>query len=165
MSNDDKDLSPLSPNSDARHDEQNEEQPDKGRGIDAVLPAEIEELLDQLPEEAQQKIVRLVSLTTAYSHHGPLPSPADFGEYDRIRPGSADDIMQMAKNEQDIKKAILSGRIFNERLTIAVAMVGVICLVAVSFAAIWQGQPVVASITALASAALLAIRAIPRRKD
>lgn len=128
---------------------------------DPALPTELHQLLEHLPEKARQEIIQLVS----YSHHGPLPLPSDFGEYDRIRPGSADDIMGMAKEEQRIKESVLTGRIKNERLAVSVAMAGVIGLIIVSLVAIWQGQPVVASITAIASAALLAIRAIPRRKD
>ena len=153
------------PNNDDNQDKQNEGKVDKDTGDDPTLPTEFQQILDQLPEEAQKRIVQLFSLTTASSHHGPLPSPGDFGEYDRVRPGSADDIMQMAKKEQEIKETVLSGRISNERRTISVALVGVIGLMIVSLAAIWHGQPVVASITGLASAALLAIRAIPRRKD
>ena len=100
MPADDKDPSPSPPSSGAPHDEPDEAQSAKGGG-DSTLPAEIEELLDQLPEEAQQKIDRLVSLT-AYSHKGPIPSPADFAEYDRVRAGTADDIIQMSKDEQGI---------------------------------------------------------------
>ena len=107
MPADDKDPSPSPPSSGAPHDEPDEAQSAKGGG-DSTLPAEIEELLDQLPEEAQQKIDRLVSLT-AYSHKGPIPSPADFAEYDRVRAGTADDIIQMSKDEQGIKKAALLG--------------------------------------------------------
>ena len=119
-------------------------------------PAEIEELLDQIPENARQKIFQIVSLTTASSHHGPLPRPDHFKQYERVRPGSADDIMHMAKKEQIIKEDALSGRLSNDRLLIWVAMVGVIGLMIVSLAALYLGQPIVATITGLASAALLA---------
>lgn len=97
MSKDDRDHLPLPDNNDGNQDKQTDDRGDKDSNDDPALPVDdTRRFLDQLPEEEQQKLVRLASLT-ASSHQGPLPSPEAFGEYDRIRPGSADDIMQMAK--------------------------------------------------------------------
>ena len=170
MSKDDDDQSP-SPQSDNEDTDSDEGQSGDlvetvdDNNDDEALPAELEQVLGQLPEETRQKIGRIVSLTIASSHDGPLPRPRDYAAYNRIRPGSADDIMNMAIKEQEIKEAVLKGRMFNERFTISVAMVGVIGLISVAIVATFLGQLVVAGLTALASAAILAIRAMPRRKD
>ena len=73
--------------------------------------------------------------------------------------------MRMAQKEQEIKEAVLKGRVSNERFTISVAMVGVVGLIGVTLLATWLGQLYVAALTGLASAVLLAIRAIPHRKE
>ena len=129
------------------------------------LPVELQQMLDELPEPLQQRVGQLVSLTVASSHSGPLPSPKAFAAYERIRPGSADDIMRMALEEQAIKKSTLGSRLSNERLTIGVAMAGIIGLAVVSLVSLWLDQPYVAGLTGLASAVLLMVRTLPRRKD
>jgi uncharacterized membrane protein len=35
------------------------------------------------------------------AHTGPIPAPAEIGEYERILPGTADRIIRMAENEQN----------------------------------------------------------------
>ena len=128
-----------------------------------------------LPEEGEEQLGRIISLTVASSQSGPLPRPEDFGLYDSVRPGSADDIMEMAKREQGIKETVLTGRVDNERLElqtkasnekfgIAVSMVAVVGLIAVALVSAWLGQMVLSGVFGISGAALAAIRGTGRRR-
>ena len=93
-------------------------------------------------------------LTQAYS--GPLPTPNDFGAFERTQPGAADRILTMAENRQ-------AAEIENQRLTTraearaflgsawAVAFLPWGLLVATVILGIY-GQPVAATLTGVATA-------------
>lgn len=133
--------------------------------IDSLLPDEIQVILEKLPPEHRERVGQLITLTVATSYSGLMP-PAPMAErYERMRPGTIDDFVDMARQEQETKRSVLMGRMHNERLTVLVAGIGVVGLAAVAIVAVLAGQPYVAGLTGLASAVLLAVRALPRRKD
>jgi len=134
------------------------------------LPEPLQELIQSLPEKNRARFTRLIrgiSLTTAVQtrRRGPLPSPDDFAEFERIRPGSADDIMEMAKTEQSIKKDAVRGQLRNEWFRIAVGLFASVGLVGATFWAIWLDQPIPASVAALSAVVIAAIRLANRSKD
>ena len=136
---------------------------------DSLLPQEIQVILEELPPELRDRVGQLITLSVATSYSGLMP-PAQMAErYERLRPGTIDDFVDMAREEQGTKRSVLMGRMHNERLTVLVAGVGVLGLTAVAIVAVLAGQPyvagLVAGLTGLASAVLLAARALPRRKD
>ena len=134
---------------------------------DENLPPEIQELLNQFPESERGLVRRLISLTVRreFQYQAPLPPPQYFEDYDRVRPGTADDIIEMVKEEQNIKKTAIKGQVHNDRFAISVAFVGVTGLIVVAGVAAYFGEMVLASITALSSAAIVAIRSITNRRD
>lgn len=131
------------------------------------LQPEIQKLIDEFPENKRRLVERLISLTVRgqYRYRAPLPPPQYFEDYDRIRPGTANDIVGMAKEEQEIKKTAIKGQVNNDRFAISVAFVGVVGLICVAGIAAYFGEMVLASITALSSAAIVAIRSITNRRD
>ena len=57
-----------------------------------------EELLEALPEELR---VAFVEIVRSQSFKGPLPPPEMLGQYEKVLPGSAKEIFEMAKAEQN----------------------------------------------------------------
>ena len=126
------------------------------------LPAEVREALKNLPEKDREIVSRIVSLsvTSSSKYSAPIPPPDYVAEYERIRPGSADDIFGMARKEQEIKETAIKGQLRNEGFTISVAFVGVLGLVVVTGITAVFGQLVVPLITGLSAAAVLALKAV-----
>jgi uncharacterized membrane protein len=52
--------------------------------------------------------------TEVTAHAGPIPSPADFADYDRILPGSANRILTMAEKEQEMTHFAIKAAIEHE---------------------------------------------------
>lgn len=57
---------------------------------------EHESLLEDVPQELAVRIRTVIS----ESHSGPLPQAEQFGEYEKVCPGAAKEILDMAKEEQ-----------------------------------------------------------------
>ena len=146
-------------------DDSSEPEQNRPDNDDQESLTEIQQVIESLPEETQQKLGRFFSIAVRSRHVGPLPRPSDFHQYEQIRPGSADDIMQMAKKEQNIQERSVKGRLRNEFFRISVAMVGVVGLCAIAVTAVVLNHPVVASISGVSGALLLVVRSILNRKD
>lgn len=72
------------------------------------IPADVIEILDELPKEKQQIILRSVlSIKRRELYSGPLPPSEDFANYERTLPGAANRILEMAEKQ-------LNHRIGNE---------------------------------------------------
>ena len=117
------------------------------------LPPEFQELLDGFPAEERTKLSRIFSMTVemASSHSGPLPTAPDYAAYEQAVPGTGQAIVDMAHQEQGIKKAVLTGRVENARLQIENdrllswgIVLGIVGLVGVAGLAVWLEQPYVA---------------------
>lgn len=84
------------------------ETPDEGRDIAPFSPSEepdaIKEAISALrpllrdPQQAPQAVTRIIEIAEEYS--GPLPHPRHFEKYEAVLPGSAREILGMAKKEQ-----------------------------------------------------------------
>lgn len=62
----------------------------------------LEEVLDGLPEDRQDKIRRIVAVAQESSAFmGPLPHPSHFEGYNNVLPGAAERILAMAEKQQD----------------------------------------------------------------
>lgn len=81
-----------------------------------------------------------VTAITAATHIGPLPTPADFREYDTIVPGAGNRILTMAEKEQDLRADIVG----TERRRIAASTLVGLSTVGVAGLAVWKGIPYVA---------------------
>ena len=60
----------------------------------------LEEALDGLPEDRQNKIRRIVTVAQESSFTGPLPLPSHFEGYNKVLPGAAERILAMAERQQ-----------------------------------------------------------------
>ena len=60
----------------------------------------LEQALDGLPEDRQNKIRRIVTVARESSFTGPLPLPSHFAEYNKVLPGAAERILAMAERQQ-----------------------------------------------------------------
>lgn len=124
------------------------------------------ELLAQFPASQRAALGSFLSLITVdrtTSFSGPLPHPDHFKEYERARQGTSDDIIEMAKRELDIKEVAVKGAVKNDRWVISVALVSIIGLIGLSAAALYLGEVLFASLSALASAGIAAIRWVKDR--
>lgn len=162
----------MSSNGDEGGDEENfptpqPHSPDEQGGKPLPLPEEIRELLNELPERERDKVTKIASIMVS-SHAGPLPDTHDFEHYERVLPGTASEIVEMAKKEQTIKEAVLTGRVSNDRLRVSndrmlvwVLMVAVVGMIGVAGLAVWLKQPYVAMfLTGLSVIAGIALRLI-----
>lgn len=60
----------------------------------------LEQALDGLPEDRQNKIRRIVAVAQESSFAGPLPHPSHFEGYNKVLPGAAERILAMAERQQ-----------------------------------------------------------------
>ncbi len=74
----------------------------------------------------------------AIVHQGPLPPPADLGEYDRIRPDLVDRIVAMAESEMGHRHSMESRRLRSaSRRSMAGLIAGFVVAVSVLAGAAW----------------------------
>ena len=131
------------------------------------LPEELRELLDELPEEERDKVTKIASMMVAW-HSGPLPDAQTFEHYERVLKGAAREVVEMAKKEQAIKEAALTGqlsndrlRLNNDRLLVWVLIVAVVGMIGLTGLAMWLKQPYVAMfLTGISVVAGIALRLI-----
>ena len=100
---------------------------------------------------------------TSSTYSAPIPPPDSVENFERIRPGSADDIFAMARKDQHIKETAIKGQLRNEGFTISVAFFGVVGLVVVTGITAFLGHVVVPLFTGISVAAILALKAVTRR--
>ena len=65
------------------------------------VPANINDILEELPEEKRKVIVSTMLAIEERSYSGPLPSPEDFKAYEQAMHGSTDRIMTMTEKQVD----------------------------------------------------------------
>lgn len=141
----------------------------------STLPEEIRELLDELPEGELERVTKIASIMVSSHHEGPLPDGTNFEHYERVLPGAAKEIVEMAKKEQIIKETVLNGRVSNDRLRLSndrllvwVLMVAAGGMIGVAGLAVWLEQPYVAmfltGLSAVLGISLRLIGALTTRK-
>lgn len=158
MSNNNND--PVLPSSDSGDDAPSEA-PDP-----SLLPKVLQPILNRLPEEEKNQLLHVFSMTTStHLRTGPLPSSDEYREYEDTRPGSANDIMEMAKKEQDFSHEMGKGQLRNDAFRISVGFTAVVGLVLATLFAIWQDQAVTAGFIAVTAVVATVLRSGSRRKD
>lgn len=69
---------------------------------DDPITADVIEVLDDLPKEKQQIILKSVlSFRRREMYSGPLPPSEDFGNYEKTLPGAANRILELAEKQLD----------------------------------------------------------------
>ena len=104
-------------------DKETRDSDDSVNTTNSETPEEVDEALkavEQLPEDQQEPIRRaLRSVTVAEAFSGPIPPPRVIEAYERIAPGSAHRILQMAEKQQDhrhsMEEAVVRSGIQRER--------------------------------------------------
>lgn len=66
-----------------------------------MIPANINDILEELPEDKRKVIVSTMLAIEERSYSGPLPSPEDFKAYEQTLKGSTDRIMSMTEKQVD----------------------------------------------------------------
>lgn len=128
----------------------------------------LEEVLDGLPEDRQDKIRRIVAVAQeSSSFRGPLPHPSHFEGYNNVLPGAAERILAMAEKQQAYN--IEQGRNMHSLLSkgLWIALLLVIGAFAVVVFAIYRGLNNVVYATLVASVILVAVfvlRKFPKNK-
>lgn len=116
------------------------------------------ELLASLSDDQRRALLLEVTQvlrieTKFYRFSGPLPRPEDFEKYEQVRPGTAGDIVAMAKRGQEIYAKGQDGLIVNDRWRIAVAtLIGLALIAAAIIVAFWD-LPIVSALFGLAGVA------------
>ena len=128
----------------------------------------LEEVLDGLPEDRQDKIRRIVAVAQeSSSFRGPLPHPSHFEGYNNVLPGAAERILAMAEKQQAYN--IEQGRNMHSLLSkgLWIALLLVIGTFAVVVLAIYRGLNDVVYVALAASVIFVAIfvlRKFPKNK-
>ena len=74
---------------------------DKKECSGEMIPANINDILEELPEDKRKVIVSTMLAIEERSYSGPLPSPEDFKAYEQTLKGSTDRIMSMTEKQVD----------------------------------------------------------------
>ena len=113
------------------------------------LLAKFRAFLDSLPAEERAQFQRIFSHTSISmsSHSGPLPTPEAFAEYERICPGAARDIVNLAKDEATAFLILNKKQLNNERFRIICATIGAGLAASVPLVSIIVGNDIVAYVT------------------
>ncbi len=70
--------------------------------IEENIPADVNDILQELPEEKRNAIVAtMMAIQEERSFSGPLPPPDYLAEYEKTLPGAPDRIMTMAEKQVD----------------------------------------------------------------
>ncbi|MXW14084.1 MAG: DUF2335 domain-containing protein [Rhodothermaceae bacterium] len=77
-------------------------------------------------KDSPQELAVLIRTVISESHSGPLPKAEQFEHYERVCPGAAKEILDMAKEEQKIRKMIvgLERRRINAATLVSFGMIG-----------------------------------------
>lgn len=123
-------------------------------GLPPDVQKTIQELAAQSGSADDPRLTKLLAVITQtsfwYSRQGPLPSPHEFAEYDRILPGCAERILTSAERQLHHRIAIESTVITAQtgqsgRGQILGFIVALVCLF-LSFIAIMQGHEIAGTI-------------------
>src|SRR5215469_344716 len=76
--------------------------PSAASGENALVRTQIEQVLEQVdvPQKVRENLVEQLVMVTE-SYRGVLPHPKHFADFERVLPGCAERIMQMAEKEQN----------------------------------------------------------------
>lgn len=127
----------------------------------------LEQALDGLPEDRQNKIRRIVAVAQESSFAGPLPHPSHFEGYNKVLPGAAERILAMAEKQQDYNME--QGRNMHSLLSkgLWIALLLVIGAFAIVAFAIYRGlnNVVYATLgTSVIMVAIFVLRKFPKNK-
>ena len=75
---------------------------------------------------------------------GPIPSPEDLERYEKARPGTADDIVEMAKEERRIKKFAIRAASFREATKDVLAFLFAGAVLGMIAYSLFLGEPITA---------------------
>lgn len=90
---------------------------DRGSGpiaADAVASVISELEKSGMPRDRAAAVMRTILTSMATMHVGPLPTVRDFEGYDRVCPGAARDILDMAKQSQKHQHSIESAEVYGD---------------------------------------------------
>ena len=122
-----------------------------------------QDAVEAIPASPDEETPLEIHRVETYS--GPLPTPADFENYNRVVPGAAERILGMAEREQQIRADNQAKILTNDTKRIhGATLLGVGLLVIAGIAA-WQGAALIALPLGLAGVISVVLRQLFARLD
>lgn len=147
---------------------------DRKDELEAIIPEEVEELLEEMPE-AQQKAVKAILLGVSYQRHwrGPLPPPEVLSKYNDAFPNGAERIFLEGQKQTDhriaMEKTVVPETQKQSRRGQTFAFIIAMAFLAASFVLILQGHDiagtVVGSIDLVALVTVFIVGRSTQRRD
>lgn len=125
------------------------------------VPANINDILEELPEEKRKVIVSTMLAIEERSYSGPLPSPEDFKEYEQAMKGSTDRIMTMTEKQVDhridMEKIIVTKKFSQSTMGQILATVLILFFGYISYDLAMHGHDTVAGVIGVTTVIGLAV--------
>ena len=122
----------------------------EGTEADATRPEVLDKafrvLQPYLKDEKQASNAALQVVSAVRTHVGPLPLPEILDEYDRVLPGAAQEIMNMALREQQHRHSMENSQRVYPFLGLGSGLIAFLSCVAGAIYLALSGQPVVAGL-------------------
>ncbi|MGB1287072.1 MAG: DUF2335 domain-containing protein [Aggregatilineales bacterium] len=111
---------------------------------DVIIPENVEEVLENLPEESRNEIISLIETRMSFEKYsGPIPHPTIMGHYEHIAPGSANRILTMSEKQmehrQEIEKLVVRAGIRREFMGMVLGFILSIAVMIGGFGALFLG--------------------------
>ena len=113
---------------------------------------ELDKLIELVPNEQKEKASAIISVVreSMVAFSGPIPPPEQFGQYERILPGSADRILRMAEKQQDhrmeIEKEAVTKNLNHNKRGQSFGFIAMLLMLALSVLFVFNGMKVWAGI-------------------
>lgn len=134
---------------------------DKKECSGEMIPANINDILEELPEDKRKVIVSTMLAIEERSYSGPLPSPEDFNAYEQTLKGSTDRIMSMTEKQVDhridMEKTIVKKKFFQSTLGQVLATILILFFGFISYSLAMNGHDTVAGIIGVTTVIGLAV--------
>lgn len=134
---------------------------DKKECSGETIPANINDILEELPEDKRKVIVSTMLAIEERSYSGPLPSPEDFKAYEQTLKGSTDRIMSMTEKQVDhridMEKTIVKKKFFQSTLGQVLATILILFFGFISYSLAMNGHDTVAGIIGVTTVIGLAV--------
>lgn len=130
--------------------------------IEDAIPANVNDILQELPEDKRNAILAtMMSIEEERTFSGPLPPPEHFEAYEKTLPGATDRIMTMTEKQVDhridMEKTIVKKKFFQSTLGQVLATILILFFGFISYSLAMNGHDTVAGIIGVTTVIGLAV--------